>query len=195
MPAGITVNKNSIPFETKSPQITSGIRIGTPAVTTRGMKETEMVILADFINRVLGQTNDPRILKTIREEVRRFCRGFPCSPKSADPMDAEGVEPAWNDYFMDIADLVAKRSTCLRRQVGAVAVKEKRILATGYNGVPSGIPHCLDVGCLREQEGIPSGERHELCRGIHAEQNVIIQAAHYGVSIGGPPYTVPICPA
>jgi dCMP deaminase len=93
--------------------------------------------------------------------------------------------PTWNEYFMDIADLVAKRSTCLRRQVGAVAVKEKRILATGYNGAPSGIAHCLDVGCLREKEGIPSGERHELCRGIHAEQNVIIQAAFHGVSIEG----------
>ena len=93
--------------------------------------------------------------------------------------------PPWPVYFMDIADLVARRSTCLRRHVGAVAVKGKRILATGYNGAPSGIPHCLDVGCLREQEGIPSGERHELCRGIHAEQNVIIQAAHHGVSIEG----------
>ena len=93
--------------------------------------------------------------------------------------------PPWPVYFMDIADLVARRSTCLRRRVGAVAVKGKRILATGYNGAPSGIPHCLDVGCLREQEGIPSGERHELCRGIHAEQNVIIQAAHHGVSIEG----------
>jgi dCMP deaminase len=100
------------------------------------------------------------------------------------PMNAVG-RPTWIEYFMDIADLVAKRSTCLRRQVGAVAVKDKRILATGYNGVPSGIPHCLDVGCLREQEGIPSGERHELCRGIHAEQNVIIQAAHSGVAIQG----------
>jgi dCMP deaminase len=86
---------------------------------------------------------------------------------------------------MDIAALVARRSTCGRRQVGAVAVKNKRILATGYNGAPSGIPHCLEVGCLREQEGIPSGERHELCRGIHAEQNVIIQAAYHGVSIQG----------
>ncbi|MEW6185564.1 MAG: cytidine/deoxycytidylate deaminase family protein [Thermodesulfobacteriota bacterium] len=86
---------------------------------------------------------------------------------------------------MDIADLVARRSTCLRRRVGAVAVKDKRVLATGYNGAPSGIPHCLEVGCLREKEGIPSGERHELCRGIHAEQNVIIQAARHGVSIEG----------
>jgi dCMP deaminase len=99
-------------------------------------------------------------------------------------MDTVG-RPTWIEYFMDIADLVAKRSTCLRRQVGALAVKDKRILATGYNGVPSGIPHCLDVGCLREQEGIPSGERHELCRGIHAEQNVIIQAAYSGVAIQG----------
>ena len=93
--------------------------------------------------------------------------------------------PPWSVYFMDIAELVARRSTCRRRQVGAVAVKNKRILATGYNGAPSGIPHCLEVGCLREKEGIPSGERHELCRGIHAEQNVIIQAAFHGVSIEG----------
>jgi dCMP deaminase len=95
------------------------------------------------------------------------------------------LRPPWSVYFMDIADLVARRSTCIRRRVGAVAVKDKRILATGYNGAPSGIPHCLDVGCLREQEGIPSGERHELCRGIHAEQNVIVQAAYHGVSIQG----------
>jgi dCMP deaminase len=97
----------------------------------------------------------------------------------------ETQRPPWSVYFMDIADLVSRRSTCRRRLVGAVAVKDKRILATGYNGAPSGIPHCLEVGCLREQEGIPSGERHELCRGIHAEQNVIIQAAFHGVSIQG----------
>jgi len=86
---------------------------------------------------------------------------------------------------MDIAFLVAKRSTCLRRQVGAIAVTDKRILATGYNGAPSGLAHCLEVGCLREELGVPSGERHELCRGLHAEQNVIIQAAYHGVSIKG----------
>jgi dCMP deaminase len=84
---------------------------------------------------------------------------------------------------MDIACLVARRSTCRRRQVGAVVVRDKRILATGYNGAPTGLPHCLDIGCLREELGIASGERHELCRGLHAEQNVIIQAAYHGVSI------------
>jgi dCMP deaminase len=95
------------------------------------------------------------------------------------------TRPSWDDYFMDITCLVAKRSTCRRRHVGAVLVKDKRILATGYNGAPSGIPHCLDIGCLREDLEIPSGERHELCRGLHAEQNVIIQAAYHGVCIKG----------
>lgn len=84
---------------------------------------------------------------------------------------------------MDITHLVAKRSTCIRRQVGAILVKDKRILSTGYNGAPSGVDHCLDVGCLREQRNIPSGERHELCRGSHAEQNAIVQAAAHGTSI------------
>ncbi|MHB8708799.1 MAG: deoxycytidylate deaminase [Desulfuromonadales bacterium] len=91
--------------------------------------------------------------------------------------------PSWEEYFMDIARLVARRSTCLRRQVGAVLVKEKNILATGYNGTPSGITHCEETGCLREQLKVPSGERHELCRGLHAEQNAIIQAARHGVNI------------
>ena len=93
--------------------------------------------------------------------------------------------PTWEEYFMDITRLVAKRSTCLRRQVGAVLVKDKRLLATGYNGAPSGLSHCLEAGCLREKNNIPSGERHELCRGIHAEQNAIIQAAFHGVRIQG----------
>ncbi len=92
---------------------------------------------------------------------------------------------SWVEYFAEIAKLVAKRSTCIRRQVGCVAVKDKRILATGYNGAPSGIKHCIEVGCLREQFKIPSGERHELCRGLHAEQNVIIQAALHGISLRG----------
>jgi len=91
----------------------------------------------------------------------------------------------WPEYFMRIAYLVSERCTCLRRKVGAIAVKEKRILATGYNGAPAGTAHCLDIGCLRDQLGIPSGQRHELCRGLHAEQNVIIQAAVHGVSISG----------
>jgi dCMP deaminase len=91
----------------------------------------------------------------------------------------------WPEYFMRIACLVAERSTCLRRKVGAVAVKDKRILATGYNGAPSGLEHCLDIGCLRERMGVPSGQRHELCRGLHAEQNVVLQAAMHGIPLAG----------
>ncbi len=86
---------------------------------------------------------------------------------------------------MDIVELVSRRSTCLRRKVGAVFVRDKRILSTGYNGAPSGLRHCLEIGCLREKLAVPSGERHELCRGLHAEQNAIIQAALHGVSIRG----------
>lgn len=93
--------------------------------------------------------------------------------------------PSWDQYFMDITRLVATRSTCLRRQVGAILVKDRNILATGYNGVPSGISHCDAVGCLRERLNVPSGERHELCRGLHAEQNAIIQAAKHGTNIDG----------
>lgn len=91
--------------------------------------------------------------------------------------------PEWDSYFMEIASLVAKRATCLRRQVGAVVVKNRNILSTGYNGAPSGITHCEITGCLREKLNVPSGERHELCRGLHAEQNAIIQAAYHGVPI------------
>ncbi len=93
--------------------------------------------------------------------------------------------PSWSEYFMSITTMVAKRSTCLRRQVGAILVKDKRILATGYNGAPARLRHCDKVGCLREDSSIPSGERHELCRGLHAEQNAIIQAAYHGISILG----------
>lgn len=100
-------------------------------------------------------------------------------------MNVEIPRPSWDNYFMDIACLVAKRATCLRRAVGAVVVKDRRILATGYNGAPSKVRHCAEVGCLRQQMEVPSGERHELCRGIHAEQNAIIQAAYHGVSIKG----------
>ena len=94
--------------------------------------------------------------------------------------------PSWDEYFMQMAELTAQRSTCLRRQVGAIIVKEKHIIATGYNGVPKGLPHCEELGgCLREKLEIPSGERHELCRALHAEQNAIIQAATLGQSIEG----------
>lgn len=95
------------------------------------------------------------------------------------------TRPSWDEYFMDITRRVATRSTCLRRAVGAILVHDKRIIASGYNGGPSGLAHCLDIGCLREKLGIPSGQQHELCRGIHAEQNAIIQAARYGMSIEG----------
>src|SRR5450759_893820 len=93
--------------------------------------------------------------------------------------------PDWDAYFLDIIEVVSKRSTCLRRAVGAGLVRDRRILATGYNGAPSKLKHCLDIGCLREQLNVPSGERHELCRGLHAEQNVIIQAALHGVITKG----------
>jgi dCMP deaminase len=93
--------------------------------------------------------------------------------------------PDWDSYFMEIAKIVSRRSTCRRRNVGALIVKDKRILSTGYNGAPAGLKHCIDEECLREKLGVASGERHELCRGLHAEQNAIIQAASHGVSIGG----------
>ncbi|MDL2210349.1 cytidine/deoxycytidylate deaminase family protein [Desulfovibrio sp. OttesenSCG-928-O18] len=91
----------------------------------------------------------------------------------------------WPLYFMQITRLVAQRSTCLRRKVGAIAVKDRRILATGYNGAPAGMKDCLEKGCLRQELGIPSGQRHEICSGLHAEQNVIIQAAVHGISLAG----------
>ena len=95
--------------------------------------------------------------------------------------------PGWDEYFMEMAVLTARRSTCLRRHVGAVIVQEKHIVATGYNGAPRGLDHCGDRegGCLRQQLGIPSGQKHELCRALHAEQNAIIQAATLGQSIEG----------
>ena len=90
--------------------------------------------------------------------------------------------PDWDEYFMRIAFDVSRRSTCLRRQVGAILVKGRRILATGYNGAPSGLRHCEEAGCIREERNVPSGERHELCRGLHAEMNAFLQAAVHGVS-------------
>lgn len=100
------------------------------------------------------------------------------------------VRPSWDEYFIEIAELVKERSTCLRRKVGAVIVKDNRILTTGYNGAPPGAMHCDEVGCLRDIMSIPSGERHELCRALHGEQNAVIQAAKYGIPIeGGTIYT------
>ena len=90
--------------------------------------------------------------------------------------------PSWDDYFMNLAQHVATRSTCLRHHVGAVLIRNKRILATGYNGAPSGMKHCLEIGCIRDQLKIPSGTKQEICRAIHAEQNAIVQCAVYGVS-------------
>ena len=104
---------------------------------------------------------------------------------AAVPLPRRPARPSWDEYFFQIAEQVATRSTCMRRQVGAVLVKDKRILSTGYNGAPRGISHCTQVGCLREEMGIPSGERHELCRALHAEQNAIAQAALHGVKIDG----------
>jgi len=95
----------------------------------------------------------------------------------------ENSRPSYEEYFMEMARVVSKRSTCLRRKVGAILVKDKHILSTGYNGAPKGLKHCSEVGCVRRKKDIPSGERHELCRGLHAEQNAIIQAAVFGVSI------------
>ncbi len=95
------------------------------------------------------------------------------------------TRPDIDDYFLKISLVVAERSTCRRHHVGAVAVRDKHILASGYNGAPSGLKDCLELGCLRNEQNIPSGERHEICRGIHAEQNVIIQAGLHGVSLEG----------
>ena len=100
-------------------------------------------------------------------------------------MPAKEKRPEWKKYFMDIAKLVSRRSTCIRRQVGAILVKDKRVLTTGYNGAPAGLVHCEEIGCMRQKNNIPSGQRHELCRGLHAEQNAIIQAAYHGTSIAG----------
>lgn len=93
--------------------------------------------------------------------------------------------PSWKNYFLAFAAQAASRSTCLRRQVGAVVVKDNHVLCLGYNGAPSGAKHCIEIGCIREQQNVPSGQQHEKCRGSHAEQNCITQAAKYGVSLEG----------
>lgn len=91
--------------------------------------------------------------------------------------------PTWEEYFKQMAKYAATRSTCLRRQVGAIAVMGNRIIATGYNGAPPNVTHCSERGCLRQKLNIPSGERHEVCYAMHAEQNLIVQCAQNGLSM------------
>lgn len=98
---------------------------------------------------------------------------------------ARDQRPSWDSYFMAFATLAATRASCIRRQVGAVVVKDSMVLTTGYNGAPRLLAHASEVGCLRDRLGVPSGQRHELCRGLHAEQNAIVQAARHGISIAG----------
>jgi len=104
------------------------------------------------------------------------------------------TRPSWDEYFMKVTRTVTERSTCLRRHVGAILVRNRRILATGYNGAPRGLKHCAEVGCLRERMGVASGERHELCRGLHAEQNALLQAASHGIRIEGSTLYTTTCP-
>lgn len=100
-------------------------------------------------------------------------------------MASGGERPDWDEYMMLVAELAAVRSTCLRRRVGCVLSKHHHILSTGYNGAPSGAPHCREIGCIREERGVPSGERAELCRAAHAEMNAVAQAARYGTPLEG----------
>lgn len=116
------------------------------------------------------------------------CLSGKCKIHSEPPI--AHLRPSWDEYFMNIAETTATRATCLRHRVGAILVSDRRILSTGYNGAPRGIAHCLDIGCLRDKLKIPSGKNHELCRAVHAEQNVVIQAARHGVStVGSDLYT------
>jgi len=128
--------------------------------------------------------------------VYNFAVGFPCAcllqpglggEQSTVRYTSEVLEerPTWDEYFIQLAHLASSRSTCLRRRVGAVLMKNKHIISTGYNGAPRGLRHCLELGCLREKNNVKSGERHELCRATHAEANAIIQAALHGVSTAG----------
>lgn len=99
--------------------------------------------------------------------------------------NAQHKRPSWNEYFMKLALLVSERSTCIRRHVGAILVKDKQILSTGYNGAPSGVKDCLILGCWRDAENVPSGKDKHICRATHAEQNAIVQAAKHGIPIKG----------
>lgn len=92
------------------------------------------------------------------------------------------VRPSWTEYFMKIAELAATRSTCLRRHVGACLVKDKKILATGYNGAPAKCIHCNNIGCVREELNIQSGKHLDICRAVHAEANCIAQCSYHGIA-------------
>jgi dCMP deaminase len=118
-----------------------------------------------------------------KKYVCQDCLKGTCKIHSEPPLTIK--RPSWDEYFMNLAEIAGTRSTCLRHKLGAVMVKDKRILATGYNGAPRGIDHCLEVGCLRDKQKIPSGTHHEICMGVHAEQNLVIQAALHGASTEG----------
>lgn len=115
--------------------------------------------------------------------ICKDCLKGTCKIHSEPPVFTK--RPSWDEYFMNLAEIAGTRSTCLRHKLGAVMVKSKRIIATGYNGAPRGIEHCLDVGCLRDKLKIASGTHHEICMGVHAEQNLVIQAALHGASTEG----------
>ena len=101
-------------------------------------------------------------------------------------MSSPQQRPDWNQYFFNITLEVARRASCLRRQIGAIVVRDKRIIATGYNGAPPGVRSSMEIGsCLRDERGIASGTHHEICRGLHAEQNAILQAARFGTPAQG----------
>lgn len=129
------------------------------------------------------KTKKARKRKTKEKILCQDCIKGVCKIHSEPPVATE--RPSWDEYFMGIARATAQRGTCLRHKLGAVLVKERRILATGYNGAPRGMPHCTEIGCLRDELKIPSGTKHEICRGVHAEQNTIIQSALHGVSTEG----------
>jgi dCMP deaminase len=118
-------------------------------------------------------------------EPERSGRTFEETDVSENIVRRKMNRPNWDEYFMQMVQVVRMRSTCCRRSVGALIVRDNRLLSSGYNGAPKGLPHCDKVGCMRDQLNVPSGQKHELCRGLHAEQNAIIQAAIYGVSIAG----------
>lgn len=120
-----------------------------------------------------------------KKELSEFLKKQSSWFEGASPSEEKNHRPSPDEYFMKMAHLVKERSTCTRRNVGVVIVKNRHVLSTGYNGNPKGMKHCEEIGCLREELKVPSGERHELCTGLHAEQNAIIQAALFGVSIEG----------